>query len=134
MFLHQLHETRGSVTTPPGVLRVLKSKACRSAIMFGDVLVHTQCCDLIAALQATQLCFCCAHGRPTTAPLVGLPAIKDVMKRKADNLATAAGFASKRLQRCTGNASGMGSAVQLGHLTVAGLKVRLAMCKARAEL
>ena len=74
MYLHQLMETGGAVTMPPGVLRVLKSKACRSAIMFGQPLKQQQAIKLVEDLAGTQLCFCCAHGRPTTAPLLNVAA------------------------------------------------------------
>ena len=43
--LQQLDDTSGSHLLPPGVLRVLRSKACRTALMFGDTLEvsrHTQ--------------------------------------------------------------------------------------------
>lgn len=55
---------------PPGVLRVLKSKACNSAVKFGDHLENGECEDLISSLQQTKFCFSCAHGRPTMVPLV----------------------------------------------------------------
>jgi DNA mismatch repair ATPase MutL len=42
LYLHQLHDTFGSGALPPAVVRVLNSKACRGAIMFGDRLQHTQ--------------------------------------------------------------------------------------------
>lgn len=64
LYLHQLLEAASSSSQPPpGVLRVLRSKACRSAIMFGDALSRQQCEGLLAQLAATQLCFMCAHGR-----------------------------------------------------------------------
>ncbi|WIA13629.1 hypothetical protein OEZ85_007193 [Tetradesmus obliquus] len=73
LYLHQLLETGGLASQPPpGVVRVLKSKACRSAIMFGKLLSRQQCVDLVQQLGQTELCFCCAHGRPTTVPLVDL--------------------------------------------------------------
>jgi DNA mismatch repair ATPase MutL len=64
LYLHQLLETGGSSRQPPpGVVRVLKSKACRSAIMFGTQLSREQCVELVQQLGQTELCFCCAHGR-----------------------------------------------------------------------
>lgn len=74
-FLQQLADTDGSSTIPPSVLRILNSKACRGAIMFGDSLLPSECSLLIAELKQTALCFQCAHGRPTTAPLVNLEAL-----------------------------------------------------------
>ncbi|KAK7252629.1 hypothetical protein RIF29_36714 [Crotalaria pallida] len=74
-FLQQLTETDGSSTTPPSVIRVLNSKACRGAIMFGDSLLPSECSLIVEELKRTSLCFQCAHGRPTTVPLVNLKAL-----------------------------------------------------------
>ncbi|CAN8327809.1 unnamed protein product [Cochlearia groenlandica] len=74
-FLQQLADTDGSSTIPPSVLRVLNSKACRGAIMFGDTLLPSECSLIIEGLKQTSLCFQCAHGRPTTVPLVNLKAL-----------------------------------------------------------
>ncbi|KAF5181679.1 Dna mismatch repair protein mlh3 [Thalictrum thalictroides] len=75
-FLEQLAETDGSSTLPPSVIRVLNYKACRSAIMFGDALLPSECSLIIEELKKTSLCFQCAHGRPTTVPLVNLEALR----------------------------------------------------------
>ncbi|DBA74445.1 TPA: hypothetical protein ACH3X1_011192 [Trebouxia sp. C0004] len=74
IYLHQLAETQGVAVLPPAVIRTLNVKACRTAIMFGDPLLPTECAQLVSSLKATQLCFSCAHGRPTMAPLVDLQA------------------------------------------------------------
>ncbi|XP_020216008.1 DNA mismatch repair protein MLH3 isoform X2 [Cajanus cajan] len=74
-FLQQLADTDGSSTMPPSVLRVLNLKACRGAIMFGDSLLPSECSLLIEELKQTSLCFQCAHGRPTTVPLVNLDSL-----------------------------------------------------------
>ncbi|OVA00634.1 DNA mismatch repair protein [Macleaya cordata] len=74
-FLEQLSETDGSSTMPPSVLRVLNFKSCRGAIMFGDALLPSECSLIVEELKQTSLCFQCAHGRPTTAPLVNLEAL-----------------------------------------------------------
>ncbi|XP_063949442.1 DNA mismatch repair protein MLH3 isoform X4 [Daucus carota subsp. sativus] len=71
-FLQQLSDTDGTSTVPPSVIRVLNFKACRGAIMFGDVLLPSECSLIVEELKQTSLCFQCAHGRPTTAPLVNL--------------------------------------------------------------
>ncbi|KAI3722909.1 hypothetical protein L2E82_34103 [Cichorium intybus] len=71
-FLNQLADTDGSSLMPPAVLRVLNSKACRGAIMFGDALLPSECSLIVQELKQTSLCFQCAHGRPTTVPLVDL--------------------------------------------------------------
>lgn len=77
LYLHQLAECGGAAggAPPPGALRVLRSKACRGAAMFGDELPRARCEALLGALRGARLPFCCAHGRPTTAPLVDLRAL-----------------------------------------------------------
>ena len=62
---------------PPAVRRVLNSKACRGAIMFGDELSREECQQLIAQLASCRNPFQCAHGRPSAAPLLLLPKRKD---------------------------------------------------------
>ena len=57
-------------------MRVLNSKACRSAIMFGHDLLPAQCQGLVERLAGTELWSCCAHGRPTTSPVVDLAALR----------------------------------------------------------
>ncbi|XP_048334561.2 DNA mismatch repair protein MLH3 [Ziziphus jujuba] len=74
-FLQQLSDTDGSSIMPPSVLRILNSKACRGAIMFGDLLLPSECSLIVEELKKTSLCFQCAHGRPTTAPIVNLEAL-----------------------------------------------------------
>ncbi|KAF0700106.1 Aste57867_9385 [Aphanomyces stellatus] len=58
---------------PPVIMRFLHSRACRSAIMFGDPLTLEECEHLIAQLSTCRLPFQCAHGRPSIVPLVQLP-------------------------------------------------------------
>ena len=60
-------------TMPPAVRRILNSKACRGAIMFGDVLSYTECRQLLQSLAACSNPFQCAHGRPSAVPLLLLP-------------------------------------------------------------
>ncbi|XP_078432882.1 MUTL protein homolog 3 isoform X2 [Wolffia australiana] len=72
-YLEQLSETDGASSMPPSVLRLLNFKACRGAIMFGDPLLPSECSLIVEELKETSLCFQCAHGRPTTVPLVNLP-------------------------------------------------------------
>lgn len=43
--------------------------------MFGDSLLPSECSLVVEELKHTSLCFQCAHGRPTTAPLVNLNAL-----------------------------------------------------------
>lgn len=74
-YIRQLAQTDGSSAAPPAVLRILSFKACRGAIMFGDLLLPSECALLVDELKKTSLCFQCAHGRPTTVPLVNLKAL-----------------------------------------------------------
>lgn len=55
-----------------GILDMLNSRACRSAIMFNDELSLSDCEDLIRKLEETKFPFICAHGRPSMVPLVEL--------------------------------------------------------------
>jgi DNA mismatch repair ATPase MutL len=55
---------------PPAFRRIWASKACRSAIMFGDELTKDECTTLLAMLLECSFPFNCAHGRPTLHPLV----------------------------------------------------------------
>ncbi|ONM23354.1 MUTL protein homolog 3 [Zea mays] len=66
---------------PPAVLRILNFKACRGAIMFGDPLLPSECCLIIEELKATSLCFQCAHGRPTTVPILNIASLHDELAR-----------------------------------------------------
>lgn len=58
-----------SAMRPPVITRFLHSRACRSAIMFGDYLSIGQCKELLNELRLCQLPFQCAHGRPSVVPL-----------------------------------------------------------------
>jgi DNA mismatch repair protein MLH3 len=50
---------------PTGLVEMVNSRACRSAIMFNDVLDNTQCEELVRKLAECTLPFQCAHGRPS---------------------------------------------------------------------
>jgi DNA mismatch repair protein MLH3 len=50
---------------PEGLLEMLNSRACRSAIMFNDVLTKERCRMLLINLSKCALPFQCAHGRPS---------------------------------------------------------------------
>ncbi|KAI0502370.1 hypothetical protein KFK09_017318 [Dendrobium nobile] len=80
-YIEQLVETDGSSIIPPAVLRVLNYKACRGAIMFGDSLLPSECSLIVEELKATSLCFQCAHGRPTTVPLLNMVALHEQLFR-----------------------------------------------------
>jgi len=73
-----------ALVRPPFVKRVLASRACRYAIMFGDILPQERCIDLIKSLSQCDMSFICAHGRPSIAPLLdmnGLEGRKSCGKR-----------------------------------------------------
>jgi DNA mismatch repair ATPase MutL len=55
---------------PPSVKRIAASKACRTAIKFGDILNLLECTDMVEKLSKTRLPFQCAHGRPSVVPLL----------------------------------------------------------------
>lgn len=59
-------------TCPQGLLDMLNSRACRSAVMFNDVLTIGECQTLIQRLGDCAFPFQCAHGRPSMIPLVNL--------------------------------------------------------------
>ncbi|KAK5050818.1 hypothetical protein LTR84_003377 [Exophiala bonariae] len=50
---------------PHGILELLKSRSCRTAIMFNDILDIEECQGLVRQLSKCDLPFQCAHGRPT---------------------------------------------------------------------
>ncbi|KAG1469911.1 hypothetical protein G6F56_002982 [Rhizopus delemar] len=58
-----------SKTCPKGVIELLKSKACRSAIMFNEELSLEQCQSMVRNLSKTSFPFQCAHGRPSVVPI-----------------------------------------------------------------
>lgn len=58
---------RGAI--PTGALEILKSKACRSAIMFGDILSIDQSYTIVRELANSKLWYQCAHGRPTVSSI-----------------------------------------------------------------
>ncbi|KAL7906915.1 hypothetical protein GGI35DRAFT_98859 [Trichoderma velutinum] len=57
---------------PRGILELLHSRACRSAIMFNDALSAEECEELVRRLAKCAFPFQCAHGRPSLVPLVDL--------------------------------------------------------------
>lgn len=63
---------RRLATCPPGLIDMLNSRACRSAIMFNDALSLEACEALVGRLAACVFPFMCAHGRPSMVPVLGL--------------------------------------------------------------
>ncbi|GAB5356231.1 hypothetical protein AAMO2058_000273200 [Amorphochlora amoebiformis] len=59
-----------SSSPPPGVRRLLVSKACRGAVMFGTALKHNRIRSLLRKLKGCEFPFLCAHGRPSMMPLI----------------------------------------------------------------
>jgi DNA mismatch repair protein MLH3 len=57
---------------PKGILDMLNSRACRSSIMFNDLLSREECANLLKRLADCAFPFQCAHGRPSMVPLVDL--------------------------------------------------------------
>jgi DNA mismatch repair protein MLH3 len=61
---------------PEGLIDLINSRACRSAIMFNDELSLDKCKDLMQRLSKCVFPFMCAHGRPSMVPLVGLGSVE----------------------------------------------------------
>ncbi|KAK9464245.1 hypothetical protein V1512DRAFT_213702 [Lipomyces arxii] len=61
---------------PRPILRLLHSKACRSAVMFGDSLSRNTMNELVSKLAECQFPFQCAHGRPTLTPVISLASLQ----------------------------------------------------------
>jgi DNA mismatch repair protein MLH3 len=52
-------------TCPKGLIEMLNSRACRTAIMFNDELSMEECKALVKRLAKCSFPFQCAHGRPS---------------------------------------------------------------------
>ena len=93
-FLTALGHFTGGEVKPEFVKKILASQACRYAIMFGDLLTHEQCTNLIKSLAKCNFCFICAHGRPSIIPLIDMhdscknhqtaPSNKNHLKRRRE--------------------------------------------------
>ncbi|KAI9042585.1 putative DNA mismatch repair protein (Mlh3) [Aspergillus affinis] len=57
---------------PQGLIDLLDSRACRTAIMFNDELTAGECQHLVNRLAQCVLPFQCAHGRPSMIPIVDM--------------------------------------------------------------
>lgn len=57
---------------PQGIVDLLNSRACRTAIMFNDVLSIPECQQLVAQLAQSAFPFQCAHGRPSMVPILDM--------------------------------------------------------------
>lgn len=58
---------------PKGLLDMISSRACRSAVMFNDPLSVDEARNLISELSTCTFPFMCAHGRVSMVPLLSLP-------------------------------------------------------------
>ena len=68
---------------PQGMLDMINSRACRSAIMFNDSLSLEECTALVRRLSQCFFPFICAHGRPSMVPLLSLGAVGACPEREA---------------------------------------------------
>ncbi|KAF7595459.1 DNA mismatch repair protein [Aspergillus hancockii] len=57
---------------PQGIVELLNSRACRTAIMFNDVLTIDECQNLVKRLARCVFPFQCAHGRPSMIPILDM--------------------------------------------------------------
>ncbi|KAE8413930.1 hypothetical protein BDV36DRAFT_267109 [Aspergillus pseudocaelatus] len=57
---------------PQGIIELLSSRACRTAIMFNDELAIEECQSLVQNLARCVFPFQCAHGRPSMIPLLDM--------------------------------------------------------------
>ncbi|CAG9313438.1 unnamed protein product [Blepharisma stoltei] len=58
---------------PNSILTIMKSKACRSSINFGNEMTVEECEKICKDLENWVFSTHCAHGRPTVYPLMKLP-------------------------------------------------------------
>lgn len=61
-------------TCPQGLIDMMNSRACRTAIMFNDELDILECQTLVAQLARCLFPFQCAHGRPSLVPVLDMQA------------------------------------------------------------
>lgn len=64
---------------PPLLLSMINSRACRSAIMFNDILTNKQCERLVHQLSECTLPFQCAHGRPSMVVITNIGSLNGDM-------------------------------------------------------
>ena len=69
---------------PASLLEMVNSRACRSAIMFNDVLNNDQCQELLRRLSECALPFQCAHGRPSMVVLTAFGKQKRIGSTEQD--------------------------------------------------
>ena len=74
VWLHRIRDC------PQGILDMLNSRSCRSAIMFNDELSVAECETLVRKLARCQFPFQCAHGRPSMVPLVEIGSLSQAVE------------------------------------------------------
>ncbi|KOS37241.1 hypothetical protein ACN38_g11978 [Penicillium nordicum] len=62
---------------PQGIVDLLNSRACRTAIMFNDPLNIEECQALVSRLARCAFPFQCAHGRPSMVPILDLRSLPE---------------------------------------------------------
>ncbi|KAL5340019.1 hypothetical protein BJX70DRAFT_138037 [Aspergillus crustosus] len=82
---------------PQGIIDLLNSRACRTAIMFNDALSIEECKSLVGRLANCVLPFQCAHGRPSMVPLVDLrgslePGLDEYAELGRENIGVSGAF------------------------------------------
>ena len=58
---------------PAKLMSIFASKACRSAVMFNDVLSKMECERIVRQLAVCKHPFMCAHGRPCITAIARIP-------------------------------------------------------------
>ncbi|KAJ6179269.1 hypothetical protein N7519_009730 [Penicillium mononematosum] len=62
---------------PQGIVDLLNSRACRTAIMFNDPLNIEECQALVSSLARCAFPFQCAHARPSMVPILDLRSLPE---------------------------------------------------------
>lgn len=86
-FCHDIqmhHELPDHLHQPPSFLRIAASKACRSAIKFGQVLHMQEMQQMIHDLQSMKMPFQCAHGRPSCVPMLEMGELQRRCEREEE--------------------------------------------------
>ena len=83
--LHVLNEggdVQGGTPRPSKVRSMFASRACRLAVMIGDVLNKKDMYKLVRQLSNLEQPWNCPHGRPTMRHLINLTALRANIKEK----------------------------------------------------
>ena len=84
---------------PQGILDMLNSRSCRSAIMFNDELTIGECQTLVKRLAACAFPFQCAHGRPSMIPLVQLGSSSSCFEEGTPAFGARQDFVNSRIEK-----------------------------------